>query len=588
MTTVRDTIKIYWHFAKKRVWSLMAIVLFLAVGAAATTMSPLWYKKFFDIITNLGDNAARADYIRPLFMVLAVVALLEIINWAMWRLIDWLAIRFQTKTIKEMSDHCFAYLHKHSVDFFNNSFAGSLTKRVNRFTRSFESISDRLIYNVVEVIFSILFIVGVLYTRNLWVGAGMTVWILVFLLINFGFAKYKLKWDLKRGEADTATTAILADTIANQINVKLFGGYARENTAFGEATDRLRKLRALTWYMTGAYFALQGFLAIILEVAMFVGATFLWVKGVFTVGDFVLIQSYIISVLLRVWDIGRIIQRSYEDLGDAQEMTEVLNVPHEIKDKPRAKSLIISKGEIVFENVNFSYNATRPILKDFSLEIKPREKVAFMGPSGAGKSTISKLLLRLYDIPSGAIRIDGQDIRKIKLDTLWSNLSLVPQDPILFHRTLAENIRYGCPNATMEEVKQAAAMAHCTEFIERLPEKYDTYVGERGVKLSGGERQRVAIARAILHNAPILVLDEATSSLDSESEKLIQDALDRLIVGKTVIVIAHRLSTIMKMDRIVVLADGRIMEQGTHAELIKNKNGLYNRLWQMQACGFIS
>ncbi|HVU79954.1 MAG TPA: ATP-binding cassette domain-containing protein [Candidatus Paceibacterota bacterium] len=245
-----------------------------------------------------------------------------------------------------------------------------------------------------------------------------------------------------------------------------------------------------------------------------------------------------------------------------------------------------TNGAIEFKNIEFHFSKTASILKDFNLVISGREKVALVGPSGAGKSTITKLLLRLYDIKSGSIEIDGQNIADVTQDSLRDAIAFVPQEPILFHRTLMENIRYGRRGASDEAVIEAAKKAHCHEFISKLPQGYDTFVGERGIKLSGGERQRVAIARAILKDAPILVLDEATSSLDSESEALIQDALEVLMRGKTVIVIAHRLSTIMKMDRIVVLEGGKVVADGTHDELLAQK-GLYHKLWSIQAGGFI-
>ena len=249
--------------------------------------------------------------------------------------------------------------------------------------------------------------------------------------------------------------------------------------------------------------------------------------------------------------------------------------------------LNVKNSEIEFVNAKFNYNETRNILSDLSFKIKSKEKVALVGPSGAGKSTIVKLLLRMHDITSGSVLIDGQKISDVTQDSLWKNISLVPQEPILFHRSLMENIRYGKPEATDEEVINAAKLANCHNFIVGLSEGYNTFVGERGIKLSGGERQRVAIARAILRNAPILVLDEATSSLDSESEMYIQDALDKLMKDKTVIVIAHRLSTIMRMDRIIVIDEGKIIEDGKHRELIEKEGGLYKRLWEVQAGGFV-
>jgi len=268
-------------------------------------------------------------------------------------------------------------------------------------------------------------------------------------------------------------------------------------------------------------------------------------------------------------------------------MIEILNYPHGIEDKSGASRLEVPTGEVVFDNVGFGFSDSRKVLHNISLTIKAGEKIALIGPSGAGKSTFVKLLLRLYDVSSGEILVDGVDIRNVTQESLRQNISLVPQDPILFHRTLLENIRYGRREANDEEVLRAAQLAHCDEFALSLAKKYDTFVGERGIKLSGGERQRVAIARAILKNAPILILDEATSSLDSHSETLIQDALDILMKGKTTVVIAHRLSTIRKMDRIIVVEKGKIIEEGNHDELLKNDSSLYKKLWTLQAGGFI-
>ena len=263
-----------------------------------------------------------------------------------------------------------------------------------------------------------------------------------------------------------------------------------------------------------------------------------------------------------------------------------MKLPYEIKDTPLAKPLAVAAGEVAFQEVNFAFNQTRLVLKNINLTVKAGEKIALVGPSGAGKTTFIRLLLRFYDVADGKILIDGQNIQKVTLASLRDNISLVPQDPLLFHRTIRENIRYGRPTATDQEVEEAGRLAHCDDFIDNLSQKYETYVGERGIKLSGGERQRVAIARAILKNAPILILDEATSSLDSHSEALIQDSLDILMKDKTVIVIAHRLSTIRKMDRIVVLDNGQICETGRHEELIA-KESLYRKLWELQAGGFI-
>jgi ATP-binding cassette subfamily B protein len=325
---------------------------------------------------------------------------------------------------------------------------------------------------------------------------------------------------------------------------------------------------------------------VVTEFAVMYFALTAWQRGELSVGGVVLLQAYFLRLFDKLWDAGSNIRAVYEALADANEMTELLVHQHGIKDAPAADLLTGVKGAVTFDAVTFGYHSGAAVLKDFNLSIKAGERVALVGPSGGGKSTILKLIMRLYDIQQGSIRIDGKDISTVTQDSLRAALSFVPQDPILFHRSLAENIRYAKPDATDEEVIAAARLAHAHEFIERSQHGYQTLVGERGIKLSGGERQRIAIARALLKNAPILILDEATSSLDSESEMLIQDALHTLMAGRTTIVVAHRLSTIMQMDRIVVISGGGILEEGTHEELLKEHQGTYQKLWNIQAGGF--
>jgi ABC-type multidrug transport system fused ATPase/permease subunit len=294
----------------------------------------------------------------------------------------------------------------------------------------------------------------------------------------------------------------------------------------------------------------------------------------------------VIQVTHRLWSFSRIIRDLYESFADAKEMAEIMLRPHEIAQNEDAKTLIAEKGKIEFINVTFGFGDNPPVIRGLSLSIAPGERIALVGPSGAGKTTFVKLLMRFYDPKEGAVLIDGQRISDVDIVSLRNALALVPQDPSLFHRSLLENIRYGRPDASDDEVIAAARLANCDKFINVLPLGYETLVGERGVKLSGGERQRVAIARAFLRNAPILILDEATSSLDSESEGYIQDALLRLMQGRTTIVIAHRLSTIRHMDRIIVMEEGKISEDGTHEKLIKG-GGKYSLLWSLQQGGFL-
>lgn len=580
----RKTLQIYWrHMERRR--ALVFIAFFSVVGASiVSVVLPLYFKEFFDVLTG---GQSKGEIYSGLISTLIIIAGLEFLEWTLWMFAAFSSIHFQSKTLADLSNTCFKYLHKHSFSYFNNNFAGSLIKRVNYFIHSFEDIAGRIIWELIPLVVIISVITAVLVWKNLVLGMAIIVWLLVFLAFNWIFINYKMKYDIKRSAAQTKASGFLADTITNSSNVKLFCGYQRETDSFIKLNDNILKLRMFTWSLDEIFNSVQNFLMILLEVGIFYFAIQLWKNGLFTVGDFVLLQSYVLIVIMRIWNFGKIIRHIYQSLADAEEMTVILNTPHEITDVINAKELKVGKGEIEFKRVDFYYQNTRKILDNFNLFVKSHECLALIGPSGAGKSTVVKLLLRNHDVASGKILIDGQDISRVTQESLWKNISLVPQDPILFHRTLMENIRYGKTEATREEIIKASKLSHCHEFISELSDGYDTYVGERGIKLSGGERQRVAIARAILRDAPILVLDEATSSLDSQSESLIQDALDKLMKNKTVIVIAHRLSTIAKMDRIVFIDEKEIREEGTHEQLLAKEDGQYKKLWQLQAGGFI-
>ena len=580
----KQTLKIYWQHAKRYKVAVFSVVFATIIASLVNVVIPLYYKKFFDVISSSQDKQTLGS---QLITIIFYVLFLDIVGWICWRISTFTASYFQSHVMADLSNYCFAYLHKHSFAYFNNNFVGSLVKRVKWFVAAFEDISDRIIWDIIVLIVNVVGILYVLYTRNALLALAMIIWVAIFLVFNWVFVRYKYKFDVARNEAETESSGLLADTITNNSNVKLFNGYKKEVKSYASITKKLRDLRKFTWYLGGYFESAQGAMGVILDFVLFYIAIKLWQKNLLTIGDFVLLQAYIINIIGRVWGFGRMIQRVYEKLSDAEEMTIVLNTPHEIQDIPEAKDLIVKAGKIEFQNVNFNYRQTRRVLSNFNLVIKPGEKIALVGPSGAGKTTIVRILLRMYDLTSGKILIDEQNITRVTQESLWRNISMVPQDPILFHRSLMENIRYGNFKATDKEVIRASKLAHCHEFISKLQDGYNTFVGERGIKLSGGERQRVAIARAILHNAPILILDEATSSLDSESEMLIRQALDKLMESKTVIAIAHRLSTIKKMDRIIVIGEKGIVEEGTHDTLIAQKTGLYKKLWGLQAGGFI-
>jgi ATP-binding cassette subfamily B protein len=580
----KTTFKILWGHAKKYKIAITILFLSIFVTSLARTIAPLFFKEFFDVLTGEGDLSLRTESLKDILFF--KILLIYVIEWIGHRFSSQTLVNFESKTIADLQNSCFANLHKHSVNFFNNNFVGALVKKANRFSRAFEGITDIIVFEFFPILIRIVFIVVVLSLRNIYLGLAVLAWVIIYCTVNYLFSLYKLKYDTQKAKTDSKVTGILADTVTNHLNIKLFASYDREEENFKKNTSALKKIRWFCWTLSISFEAIQALLMIALEVGVLYGAVNLWKKGIITIGDFALIQGYLLIIFYQLWSFGRVIRRYYENLADAKEMTEIFEAPVEIKNSLSAKDLIIKKGGIEFKDVDFSYHKTRKVISNLNLKIKPNEKVAFVGASGSGKSTLVNLLLRNYEIDKGSILIDGQKISSVTLDSLRRNVSLVPQDSVLFHRTLKENIAYGKPEATEEEIAKASNLAHCDNFISNLSEGYETYVGERGIKLSGGERQRVSIARSILKNAPILILDEATSSLDSESEQLIQSALDNLMKDKTVVVIAHRLSTIMKMDRIILLDEGKVIEEGTHQELLEKK-GRYSQLWNKQVGGFI-
>ena len=581
--SVSAVLRAFWPYViSQKGWVFLSYA-GASLGVLCQLVTPWFYKVLLDNITSNIQTPTHAN----LLWILTAILIANLLGWICYRAAGFSAVASQSRILVYMDQKNLEYLLGHSYQYFTNNFAGSLLRRIQRFSRAFERIMDETEWNLFPLIITIAVSVGVMFLRNAILAWSMIGFTLVVILGNYLFSWWKLKYDLKRAEKDTEVSGALADVISNSVNVKLFSGYVFEKNKFFEVTDQLRKLLSLTWGLGELNFAFQALMGVFLEFGVMYLAVSFWQKGAISIGDVILVQGYLVALIGRIWNVGRIMRNLYEAFSDAQEMVEILDTPHGVKDAKGAKQLKITQGKIEFVKASFNYNQTREVLKDFELAVEPGERVALVGPSGAGKSTIVKLLLRFYDLDGGKIFIDGQDVKKITQISLRDQIALVPQDPFLFHRSVRDNIRYGRRDASDQEVEEAAKLAHCHEFIEKLPNGYETFVGERGIKLSGGERQRVAIARAILANAPILVLDEATSSLDSESEAMIQDALRTLMKDKTVLVIAHRLSTIMQMDRIVVVEDGRAVDQGSHQQLLA-REGLYQKLWTIQAGGFIS
>jgi ATP-binding cassette subfamily B protein len=579
-----DVLKQYWKAVRPYGWSVFFILLCTIASSIVEVFIPVFYKQFFDVLTRTGN---AADTVPTLINIILYVLALNGAGWLVYRGMGVINARFQINVMADLKENAFDYMLGHSYTFFANRFTGSLVQRVNRFSRAFERLADRITFNIIPLGIRIIGIGIVLWYIKPAITIIIIVWTAVFLVFNYIFSRWKLKYDVERAAADSRSTAVLSDAITNHSTIQLFNGAEVESEYYHDVTQKQARITLFTWNLNAIIDGVQVFLMILAEFLLFYFTILYWRDGAVTVGTFVLIQAYLIGLGGRLWDFSRVIRDIYESFADGKEMVDILILPHDIKDRAETRPLVVKAGAVEFRDVTFYFNETRKVLEHFDLPIHGGEKVALVGPSGAGKSTVVRLLLRLYDVAGGDIIIDGQDIKHVTIASLRENIALVPQDPILFHRTLRENIRYGRRDATDDEVARAGKLAHCDEFIDHLPYGYDTYVGERGIKLSGGERQRIAIARAILKNAPILLLDEATSSLDSHSEALIQDALDKLMHGRTAIVIAHRLSTIRKMDRIVVIHHGKVIEEGKHDELSRREGSLYHKLWTLQAGGFL-
>ena len=579
---IKDVFRAYSGDAKRYLWLFIGACVSGIGIQAADLISPLYLRQLFNLIAS---HTPDENVIRELTLIIGMIAVVALGGWLARRIQYYSVLILEARVMADLYSSAFKYLIRHSHHFFISRFAGTLTRHISKFAAAFETMTDAIIMQFFPTALFAVGAVVILFLRNHTLGIALGIWVICFIAFLLFVARLRHPLRVARTNADSKMIGTLADAISNQNTIALFSGTAHEAGLFRTVIEYWRKATVRSWTADELIWSVLGVLMVGINIGLLYGGVLLWVRGFLTIGDFVLIQIYLIGLFERLTSINRELRRFFDAYADATEMVEILEMPHEIQDWRNAASLAVTQSKITFKSVGFSFYASRPVLDNFNLTIHGGEKLALVGPSGAGKSTITKLLLRLYDVKHGSITIDGQNIAAVPQETLRNAIAFVPQEPILFHRTLIDNIRYGRRDAKDDEIITAAKKAHCHEFISQLPDTYQTFVGERGVKLSGGERQRVAIARAILKNAPILILDEATSSLDSESESLIQDALHTLMQGKTVLVIAHRLSTIMKMDRIVVLENGKIVAEGTHRDLLE-QGGLYKKLWSIQAGGF--
>ncbi|MFT8327502.1 MAG: ABC transporter ATP-binding protein [Gluconobacter oxydans] len=484
-----------------------------------------------------------------------------------------------------IANQAFDRVQRFSTDWHANNFAGSTVRKLTRGIWAIDTLDDTLLLLIAPEVLVLGGTTAVLMFRSPLMGSVLALSVVLFAWLSITLTlRYVAPTARASNEWDTKMGAAMADAVTCNPVVKAFGAEDREDARLDSIIHGWRQRTLRTWIRGTNSANLQALASLAMRMLLIGLAVWLWWDGKAGPGDvaYVLTMMFLVQGYLR--DLGQQVSQVQRSVNEMEELVAIFRRDPAIQDAPDAQKAHFSHGAIRFEHVDFQYpGQAKPLYHDLSIDISPGSRVALVGPSGSGKTTLTKLLQRLYDVNGGRIVVDGQDIAHVTQDSLRSHIAIVPQEPILFHRTLAENIAYARPDASRAEIEEAARFANAAPFIERLPEGYETMVGERGVKLSGGERQRVAIARAFLADAPILIFDEATSSLDSESESLVQDAMRRLMQNRTVIVVAHRLSTVMELDRILVFSQGELKEDGTHAALIEREGGIYRRLFELQS-----
>ena len=566
----------YWLLSP-RLFSLMIVT---RIGSNLVDIFvPLASGALVDTLASSGGDLTVA--LRALAHLIGLVVAFH----ALRTIVAWALIYVSSRAMEALVRDAFARVQRFSSDWHANSFARATVRKITRGMWSFDQLSDTLLFGVFPAAVVVIGATTLLVSRWPLLGGVVAIGIAVYLMISVSLSVY---WISPAGKAqqrlNSALGARLADSLAGNQVVKDFAAETREDVSFAVLTREWRQAARLNWTRDNTTGFLQSLTLIAMQAALLGSGLILWSRGSFSTGDVVSVIGFqgLLNAYLR--DFGQHVRNVQKAVNEMEDVVDFDGRAPDIIEAQNARSLCVSAGEIVFEDVSFTYPKSQSRLYEkLRLTIRAGERVGLVGASGAGKTTLVKLLQRYYDLDAGRILVDGQDIALVTLASLRRAIGVVAQDPMLFHRPLGENIAFGRPEAKASEIRQAAQRSHADVFIDRLTGGYDTLVGERGVKLSGGERQRVAIARAILANSPILVLDEATSSLDSVSEFYIRAAIEELSHGRTTLVVAHRLSTVRQLDRILVFAHGRIIEDGPHTELLRLPNGVYRRLFETQA-----
>ncbi|GAA5157437.1 ABC transporter ATP-binding protein [Pseudonocardia eucalypti] len=575
-----------WRYPRQVIGCLLSVPLTVAVN---TLLPPLIVS---DVLNRLSRGDFQSGEVWASFSgsLIAYLVVMFLGGMVTWRIVDYFVWRLEADVERDLARGCFRHLIHQSADFHANRFGGALVSQTTKLLSSYIRIADTTLFQMLPLVCVLGGIVLVMAGKAPLFALLLAVFSLIYMVIAVYASRPVRRIGGVFAAAESAQTGNLADAITNVMAIKSFAREGHESARFAEATDRthgelLRLSRAHMRQM--AYF---GGLTSTISVLALVVAVYGAVSWGADVGVIFLIVNYTASVVHQLFTFSNSSLRTYNRaFGDASDMIRILGLESVVSDPERPVPVSIGAGEVAFDRVVFRHaGSTETLFDGLNLRIPPGEKVGLVGHSGAGKTSFTRLLLRFSDVNGGRILVDGQDIATITQADLRAHIAYVPQEPLLFHRSIRENIAYGRLDATEEQIRLAAARANVSEFVETLPDEFGTLVGERGVKLSGGQRQRIAIARAMLKDAPILLLDEATSALDSESEALIQDALWTLMEGRTTIVIAHRLSTIQRMDRIIVLDRGRIVETGSHQDLLANPAGIYATFWARQSGGFLS
>nr|WP_298727853.1 ABC transporter ATP-binding protein [uncultured Steroidobacter sp.] len=570
------------HWAERK-WLVVLVASAMMLATVTEVIVPVYAGRLVDALAQ-GREFAHVALDSFLIMMALGLAMVLLRHLAWWSIVP-----LTLGMMRNVSQGAFHRVQRFSTDWHNNSFAGSIVRKITRGMWALDMINDVLLLALLPSLVVLVGTVFLLGQRWPVMGLVMALGSIAYVLLTVTLATRLIAPASRLSNAqDTRMGGVLADALGANAVVKSFGAEAREDARLSRVVDKWSRRTYRTWMLHT--WSGTGQLALLWFVRSAVTGTALWLwwQGRATPGEitYVLTTYFVVHGYLR--DIGQHVHHLQRSVNEMEEMVQLHSEPMGVADSPGARPLRIDAGEVRFDHVTFCYAGQhKPLYRDLNVRIAPGERIGLVGHSGSGKTTFVKLIQRLYDVTEGRVLIDGQDVAHATQESLRSQIAIVQQEPILFHRSLAENISYARPDATMDEIERAARLANAHDFIARLPRGYQTLVGERGVKLSGGERQRVALARAFLANAPILILDEATSSLDSESEALIQEAMDRLMSGRTSIVIAHRLSTVMAMDRILVFEHGRIVEEGSHEALLRRPHGHYRRLFERQSGGIV-